>query len=296
MLHTPLGQYRQLEYDFILAPGANPEAIELRFQGSKELALNSNGDLSVRLADGGEVLHHAPVIYQERDGSREKVNGKFVLKGTDAIGFELASYDRNRAVNIDPGLVFSTYLGGFPGIAADGSSGDQGNAIAVDSHGNVYVTGNAASANFPATVGQTTNLGAGAGTVTAYVTKLNATGSAPLVYSTFLGGNGNDQGNGIAVDSVSGDVYVAGRTDSITNAGCTSAGNPAGCCTGAGTGTCIAFPTTAHVVQPANAGGDDIFVAKLNATGSTLLYSTLVGGSGDDKGGDLPSIPPATRT
>ena len=196
------------------------------------------------------------------------------------------AYDRSRAVYIDPGLVFSTYLGGSPGSSPNGN--DQGNAIAIDSSGNVFVTGPAVSANFPTTSGafQTTNKAVSTDTVTAFVTKLNATGSA-LVYSTFLGGNGLDLPKGIAVDSLSGDAYVMGRTDSITNAGCTSAGNPTGCCTGAGTGTCVPFPTTAGAFQTTSAGGDDTFVTKLNATGSGLVYSTLVGGSGDDKGSAL---------
>ena len=117
---------RQLEYDFVVAPGADPSLIGLRFEGAKAMSLNRDGDLILRLADGGEVVHHAPVIYQERDGAREAVDGKAVLKGRDTIGFELAAYDHTRPVFIDPGdrdqavrrgMRFRRILTGFPNSA-----------------------------------------------------------------------------------------------------------------------------------------------------------------------------------
>ena len=283
LVYYGTGQH-QLEYDFVVAPGADPKALALRFTGATNLALNSDGDLRITLADGGEVIHHKPIVYQDVDGRREKVDGKCVLRGKDTIGFELAAYDRRRTVYIDPGLVYSTYLGGSAGASA-GRNDDQGNAIAVDSSGNAYVTGPAASADFPTTMGafQTTNNAVSSDLTNGFVTKLNAAGSA-LVYSTFLGGSGSELPKGIAVDSLSGDVYVMGRTTSIANASCTAAGTPNTCCTGPATGTCVAFPTTPSAFQTVNAGGDDTFVTKLNADGSMLVYSTLIGGSGDDKG------------
>jgi hypothetical protein len=239
---------RQLEYDFVIAPGADPNLIGLRFEGAKAMALDRAGDLIVRLADGGEVIHHAPVIYQERDGKREKVDGKSVFKGHDAIGFELASYDHARPVFIDPGLSYSTYLGG--------SGGDDGQAIAVDASGFAYVTGVTNSADFPTTPGAFKITPPGGGNM--FVTKLQADGSGQ-VYSTYLGGDALDNfegGYGITVDS-SGNAYLTG-----------DAGNGGD------------FPTTPGAFQTSPSGGySDGFVTKLNPDGSSLVYSTYLGGT-----------------
>ncbi len=239
---------RQLEYDFVIAPGANPNAIGLRFDGARQMTLNHDGDLILRLADGGEVIHHAPVIYQERDGVREKVDGKLVLKGQDSIGFQLAAYDHARPVFIDPGLSYSTYLGG--------TGGDSGQAIAVDSMGFAYVTGITESAPFPTTIGAYKTTPPGGGNM--FVTKLEADGSGP-VYSTYLGGDIHDNfegGYGIAVDST-GNAYITG-----------DAGNNGD------------FPTTLGAFQTGPSGGySDGFVTKLSPDGSTLVYSTYLGGT-----------------
>jgi hypothetical protein len=146
--------------------------------------------------------------------------------------------------------VFSTYLGDPTTL---GSS--SGQHIAVDASGNAYVTGSAGS-GFPTTLGSFQTVFSGA--VDAFVSKLNTAGSA-LVYSTYLGGSGNDNGYGVAVDGV-GNAYVTGSTDSS------------------------GFPTTADAIQPANGGGLDVFVSQLNPTGSALLSSTYFGGNGDDAG------------
>jgi hypothetical protein len=145
-------------------------------------------------------------------------------------------------------LVYSTYIGG--------SGGDEGKAIAVDGSGNAYVTGYTESTDYDVTPGafQTTN----GGSRDVFVTKLNATGTA-LVYSTYIGGSGGDEGNAIAVDG-SGNAYVTGRTTSPD------------------------YDVTPGAFQTTNGGGEDVFVTKLNATGTALVYSTYIGGSGNDWG------------
>ncbi|HUO06561.1 MAG TPA: SBBP repeat-containing protein [Candidatus Binataceae bacterium] len=267
----------QLEYDFILAPGANPNAIKVRFDGAKKIALNRDHDAIATLSDGGAIIQRLPAIYQERDGKREKIDGHMVLRGKNTIGFDLASYDGTRGVNIDPGisLDYSTYLGG--------SNYDFGAAIAIDSSGNAYVAGTATSADFPTQNAYQNALG-GSGAANAFVAEINpaASGAASLLYSTYLGGGATDVGKGIAVDS-SGNIYVTGFASSITNASCTGPGTPQACCSGLGTGTCVGFPTTSGAFQTVNTSVNDqqVFVTELNPSQSgaaQLIYSTYLGG------------------
>jgi hypothetical protein len=281
------GNQGKLEYDFVVQPGADPESIQLAIVsdeqvGSQQKAVGSetdvgavrepprahryaslrvdtNGDLVVG-TNGGEVIFHKPVIYQPgvvsaADSSpvtRSFVDGRYRLEGENHIRFELGPYDRRRPVVIDPVLAYSTYLGGsdFDGWAL---------GMAVDASGNVYVAGVAQSLDFPTTPGafQTTF---GGGADDAFVSKLNTTGSA-LLYSTYLGGNSYDVGASIAVDT-SGNAYVTGSTVSSD------------------------FPTTPGAFQTAVRGFGNAFVTKLNATGSALLYSTYLGGSGVLDAGD----------
>jgi len=239
------GNQRQLEYDFVVAPGGDPGAIRLAWKGAKRIEVDGRGDLVLHVA-GGRVVHHAPVVYQEIDGSRHEIRGSYVLRGKDQVGFRVASYDRSSPLVIDPVLLYSTYFGNYC----------EALGIAVDGSGNAYVTGLTGSANFP-TAGPL-QAAHGGGPYDAFVSKLNAAGSA-LTYSTYLGGSWEDQGFGIAVD-VSGNAYVTGFTESTD------------------------FPT-AGPLQAAHAGGvRDIFVSKLNAAGSALSYSTYLGGSHWDEG------------
>jgi hypothetical protein len=247
------GTQRQLEYDFVVARGANPKAIHLAFEGARRIRINSEGDL-VLGTQTGEVRFKKPVVYQPAGGGQQKVTiaGKYVLRNTNEVTFDIASYDHSRPLVIDPVvLVYSTYLGG-PG-------NDVGNAIAVDGGGNAYITGST-NGGFPVTAGAF-QVAYGGGASDAFVTKLNP-GGAALVYSTYLGGGGNDSGNGIAVDSA-GNAYVTGFT------------------TGG-------FPVTAGAFQVAYGGGaSDAFVTKLNAAGAALVYSTYLGGAGTDVGNSI---------
>jgi hypothetical protein len=245
------GNQRQLEYDFVVGPGADPGQIRLRFAGAQSLSVDARGDLLVQ-AGGQMLVQHKPVVYQEMAGEQRQVAANFVVHGKE-VSFALGSYDRSRRLVIDPVLSYSTYLGG--------SGVDEATGIAVDAAGNVYVTGDTTSPDFPTANplqpvfggGGSGNLGRG----DAFVAKLTADGSA-LVYATYLGGSGDDGGTGIAVDSA-GNAYVIGDTSSRD------------------------FPTV-NALQATYGGNDDAFVAQLTADGSALIYSTYLGGSDLERG------------
>jgi carbohydrate binding protein with CBM6 domain/beta-propeller repeat-containing protein len=242
------GNQRQLEYDFVVKPGADPKKIVLGFKGTDKLEIDAQGDLVLH-APRGAIRQKKPIIYQEIDGTRREIAGSYVRKGANRVGFKVAAYDASRPLVIDPiVLSYSTYLGG--------TGNDYGSGIAVDAEGNTYVAGLAASADFPVTAGSMQPAFGGAGD--AFVTKLNPTGSG-LVYSTYLGGSGHEHAEKIAVDA-NGNAYVTGHTRSSD------------------------FPTTAGAFQTLAGGEDDVFVAKLDPTGSGLVYSTYLGGSGIDFG------------
>jgi hypothetical protein len=243
------GRERQLEYDFIVAPGADPKAIALTFSGG-HLQLTEAGELVLATATG-DVRFQKPVLYQEIEGRKQPVEGQYVRRGAEHIGFEVGAYDTARPLVIDPVLSYSTYLGG--------SGGDAGTAIAVDAHGQAYITGSTSSDDFPSHNSVQLNR---EGSPDAFVAKLNAAGNA-LIYSTYLGGSDFDGGAGIAVDR-RGQAYITGITWSEDD-----------------------FPTTPKAVQPVAEGSPDAFVAKLNAAGNALIYSTYLGGSGGDGGAGI---------
>ena len=259
------GNQRQLEYDFVVAPGASPKSIRVEFAGAKKLDLTADGDLTVSAANG-EIAFHKPVIYQVKDGLRQPVDGQFALLAKNAIGFTLGQYDHSKPLVIDPVLTYSSYLGG--------SLSDGANGIAADNSGNAYVVGTTFSTNFPVTTGafQSAN-NEPSNFQCVFVSKLNPTGTA-LVYSTYLGGSGNpgdhsiygDVGIGIAVDS-SGDAYVTGDAQS-TN-----------------------FPVTTGAFQTVNnstkVDTENVFVTKLNPTGTAIVYSTYLGGNNQDYGSGI---------
>ena len=138
------GNQRQLEYDFVVGPGADPARIRLKLAGARKMYVDGQGQLVVQTAGGG-VRWNRPEIYQEVDGQHRSVKGKYVLRAGHELGFAVAAYDTARPLIIDPTLVYSTFLGG--------SGNDEGNGIAVDTSGNAYVTGLTYSTNFPTTAG-----------------------------------------------------------------------------------------------------------------------------------------------
>ncbi len=237
------GREGLLEYDFVVAPGADPRRIQLSFDGCDDVEIDHHGRLVLRLP-GGEVHWDAPRIYQERKGVRRSVAGNFVRSGPRQVSFAVAEYDRTQSLIIDPLLLYSTYLGG--------DSDDVIYGIAADSSGHVYVTGETTSSNFPKKNPLQQNFSAPS---EAFVTKIGPVGTN-LVYSTYLGGNNSDAGFAIAVDA-STNVVVAGFTDSNN------------------------FPTR-NAYQSGPRGFADAFVVKLNAAGSMLTYGTYLGGADDD--------------
>ena len=252
------GNQGRLEYDFLVAPGADPNQIKLAFEGASDITVADSGDLVLTTALG-EVLMQKPIVYQlEPDGHKTLVAGHYVVRPTSVslhasrttnheVEIQLASYDHTKPVVIDPVLLYSTYLGGF--------NNEEGYSIAVDAVGQAYVTGYTYSTDFP-TVSPIQAFG---GVSDAFVTKLSAAGS--LLYSTYLGGNNSDRGINIAVDAA-GHAYVTGETFSRN------------------------FPLVSPY-QATFGGVTDVFVTKLSAAGSLLLYSTYLGGTGNDNGSGI---------
>jgi uncharacterized protein (TIGR03437 family) len=242
------GDSAGLEYDFIVAPGADARRIALRFEGADHVEIGTAGELVVR-AGTATARWRKPLLYQEVRGRRKVISGGYELRGGKLIGFRVGPYDRKRPLVIDPVLIYSTYLGGSRAENSTGiSSDDRKSAMTVDAAGNAYIAGNTESTDF---------IGANRGGADAFVIKLNAAGTS-IVFSTYLGGSGTDRAYGIAVDSA-GAVYVTGRTQSPD------------------------FPVTS-ALQTALRGGEDAFVTKLSPTGASLGYSTYLGGSAQDDG------------
>lgn len=237
----------------MVAPGADPRAIELAVAGSVRLRLDGQGNLVLHTT-AGDVVEAKPVVYQNVAGRRRVIAGRYVLDGAAQVRFALARYDPHLPLVIDPVLSYSTYMGG---TGDDGAYG-----IAVDAAGNAYVTGVTASNNFPVlNAAQLRNRG-GSGSNDVFVAKLNPTGTA-LIYSTYLGGSNDDAGLGIAVDAA-GNAYVTGYTTSTDF-------------------------TVFNALQVRRGGesyenSTDAFVAKLNPAGNALVYSTYLGGNSDDVG------------
>src|ERR1022692_913181 len=253
------GNQGHLEYDFRVAPGADPSRAELQFDGATKLELNG-GDLILTGKNDGGLRLQAPQIYQ-RDGDRHRsVAGRFVLRATNRVGFEIGAYDRSRELIIDPTLSFSTYFGG--------SGSETSPSVAVNGDGFIYLVGSTnSSAGFPLGGVSPTQFGPAANI---FVAKINPAQPPGVVYTTFLGGTGADTSVGIGVDS-GGNAYIVGNTSSTNFP--TSDTNILGYQTSPQTKTqCASSPTCTSV-----------FVSELNAAGSGLNYSSYLSGDGDDQ-------------
>lgn len=288
------GETGRLEYDFVVAPGADPSAIQLSFDGATP-HLADNGDLILPV-DGTDVRFEKPVVYQSKDGSRQPVEGSFAIAENKRVTFRVGAYDTSRELVIDPTLLFVGTLG-------TGSVGTVPSGMTVDAAGEIIITGYTRDLDFPVTAGalQTkcqTYSAASQGNITrcgpndgaqtsAFVTKISADGTS-LVYSTYLhGGGGEESGESVVTDSA-GDAYVLGATSSndfpITSDAYESLCEPYYPILGVNTGSPSDFnPETSScdltTMNGYGDGGPVMFIAKLNPAGSAILYATFFGGS-----------------
>ncbi len=255
------GTHGAFEYDFHVAPDADPGDIRLQFTTASALSpptrvrLDGDGGLTATVGNLA-VRQNRPVAYQETGGSRRPVDASFRMLADGSVGFRIGRYDPTRPLVIDPTLAYSTYLGG--------SEADVGEEVAVDATGSAYVVGSSFSQDFPTSIGAydgTFNGFPADFTCDVFVSRLNAAGTGVL-FSTYIGGRDYDYGLALALGPGP-TVVVTGRAFSTD------------------------FPTTAGAFDQSHNGAGDIFVAKLSNSGSTLLYSTFVGGELDDRGRDI---------
>lgn len=241
------GKAQKLEHDFIVKPSIDPGIITLSFEGAEKVEVDAEGNLLVE-AKTGELRLLKPLAYQDINGNQQEIESSYEIRESGEIGFLLGEYNKSMTLRIDPVLAYSTFLGE--------SRGEIGYGIAADGSGNAYITGTTASNNFPTTDGAYNRSFKGVFDV--FITKLNPDGT-DLVYSTFLGGAGDDIGYAIAIDA-EGNAYITGTTASDD------------------------FPTTEDAYDRSFKGNYDAFITKLNPSGTKLLYSTFIGGTGTDNG------------
>ncbi len=238
------GAGKQLEFDYLVSPGANPAAIALSFQGADNLHTDHAGNL-VLATSAGSIQLNKPVAYQSKNGAREPVDAKFVLTGKNQVTFELGSYDHNRELVIDPTVTYSTYFGG------DGA--DYGVSIAVDASGNAFIAGATDSTTLPGSSSAAIGFDV-------FVTEIRPSGVR--AFTTIFGGSQDEFPGGIAIDSTG--IYIAGTTDSsdfpvLGGAQTVFEGGVVG-------------------------GNNDAFAVKLALNGSSIAWGTYIAGTGSDSG------------
>ncbi len=242
------GNGKQMEYDFVVSPGADYSKIQIHYEGAESLTIGENSELIIKLTNG-EIIEQPPIVHQLINGEKVKIEGKFFLGANNTFSFKVDSrYNPDHELVIDPVLVYSTYLGGSGAEISFGTAD-----IALDATGEACVIGSTASADFPTLNPYQTDQGGD----DVFVTKLSNDGNS-LVYSTYLGGSGQDDSRKIAFDTA-GNTYVVGRT--------TSSNFPIG-----------------NPYQSNLQGIADAFVTKLSSDGNTIIYSTYLGGTAEDDG------------
>lgn len=247
------GTYGTLKGTYTVTPLANPSLIRWQYTNAEQVTLDpQSGNLQIALYDDAELGQRtlaelAPIAWQDINGERVAVDVQYTLNEAGEIAFAVGEYDPHYTLVIDPEIQYSTYIGG--------NEDDLGYDVTLDNAGNAYLTGVTQSLTFPRSAGayQTTLKGG----TDAFVTKLNVSiSSQKIVYSTYLGGISVDEGHDISIDSTY-NAYVTGVTTSNN------------------------FPGTPPLSYN---GAKDAFVAKLNSSGTALVYARYLGGSGDDFG------------
>lgn len=241
------GREGEIEYDLILSPGTSPGKISFALDGAKQIKLAANGDLVLSLENGrSKVRQLKPTVYQQVNGTRRLLAARYVIRRDKTVGFEVTGYDRKLPLVIDPRLAYSTYIGS--------NTVDTVSSVAVDQFGDAYITGSTVFGFPTKNPAQQNQL-----KMDAFVTKFSSNGGS-LIYSTILGGSSFDSGNAIAVDRF-GSTYVGGETSSTD------------------------FPTTPGAFQPApgSTDADNGFITKLSPSGSSFIYSLLLGGGDEDQ-------------